>query len=77
MKAALKCFKTLQCLLLLPRTTSDIVKLQKHDQDVLEAYAMINDVIVCLASTRHQSTLFMNEDILKLANKEGATVPVK
>ena len=37
---------------------------------------MINDVIVCLASTRHQSTLFMNEDILKLANKEGATASV-
>ena len=45
------------------KNTLDIVKvlsalLQKHDQDVLEAYAMIDDVMESLASTRTTCTVF-------------------
>ena len=54
-------------------------KLQKRDQDVLEAYAMIDDVMESLASTRTTiDTVFelWYDEVLKLANEVGATESV-
>ena len=54
-------------------------KSQKRDQDVLEAFAMIDDVMEPLASTRTRiDTVFelWYDEVLKLANEVGATESV-
>ena len=83
MMAALTTFQKIG-VFIITKNTLDILKvlsakLQKRDQDVLEAYAMIDDVMESLASTRTTiGTVFelWYDEVLKLANEVGATESV-
>ncbi|KAL5514919.1 hypothetical protein EMCRGX_G000003 [Ephydatia muelleri] len=83
MMAALTTFQNI-AFFIITKNTLDIVqvlsvKLQKRDQDVLEAYAIVDEVMKTLESTRKTiDTGFAAwyDEILKLANEVGATESV-
>ena len=82
MMAALTTFQNI-AVFIITKNTSDIVilsaKLQKYNQDVLEAYAMIDDVMESLALTRTTiNRVFESwyDEVLKLANEVGAAESV-
>ena len=83
MMAALTMFQNI-AVFIITKNTLDIVKvlsvkLQKRDQNVQEAYAMIDDVMKSLESTRTTiDTVFESwyDEVLKLANEAGATESV-
>ena len=83
MMAALTTFHNI-AVFIITKNTLDIVqvlsvKLQKRDQDVLEAYAIVDEVMKTLESTRKTiDTGFAAwyDEIVKLANEVGATESV-
>ena len=83
MMAALTTFQNI-AVFIFTKNTLDIVqvlsvKLQKRDQDVLEAYAIVDEVMKTLESTRKTiDTGFAAwyDEIVKLANEVGATESV-
>ena len=80
MMAALTTFQNI-AVFIITKNTLDIVKvlsakLQGRDQDVLEACAMIDDVMESLRTTIDTVSKLWYDEVLKWANKVGATESV-